>query len=99
MAGSTVTVWAGKKGRLAHASPSQAQAADQAMRVAVAAPVALALLLAVRADSADPLTPRWWCFQSGSSMRSRKQTVICRITSDMPSKSLGLVTYALACNA
>jgi hypothetical protein len=46
VAGSTVTVWTDKKGRLAHPPLSRAEAADRAICAAVAAPMALALLLA-----------------------------------------------------
>jgi hypothetical protein len=45
-AGSTVTVWTDKQGRLAHAPLSRAQVADQVIRAAVATLLVLALMLA-----------------------------------------------------
>jgi hypothetical protein len=45
VAGGTVTVWTDQQGRLAHPPLPRAQVADQAIRAAVATPVALALLL------------------------------------------------------
>jgi hypothetical protein len=46
VAGSTMTVWIDEKGRLAHPPLSRAEVTSEVIRAAVAAPVALALLLA-----------------------------------------------------